>query len=75
MRRSYEIAHLIYVIIIKMSTLLILPADKPTFGQNFGRITVEVVSVKFAVGTPASEAVLVGIPAVTTEAIVDQLGR
>ena len=74
-RRSYQIAHLIYVIVIKMGTLLIIFALDSAIGKFLGGKAVELLSVEFAVCTPAGEAAFVGIPAIATAAVVDEFGR
>ena len=57
-----------------MSALLIYFASESTFGQTVGRINVEMCSVKFAIDTPASDAVLVGFPALVAASVVDEFG-
>ena len=52
-RRSYQITHVIYVIEIKMGALLIIFASNTAHGKTHGVIVAELLSVEFAVGTPA----------------------
>ena len=68
-------AHVVYVIEIKVGALLIIFASDSAIGKTTGGKAVEFLSVEFAVCTPAGEAAFVGIPAIATAAVVDEFGR
>ena len=68
-------AHVVYVIEIKIGALLIIVARDSAIGKTVGGKAVELQSVEFAVCTPAREAAFVGIPAIAAEAIVGEFGR
>ena len=63
-RCSYQVAHVFYVIEIKVGALLIIFASNSAIGKTAGGQAVEPQSVEFAVRTPAREAAFVGIPAI-----------
>ena len=58
-----------------MCALLIYFASESTFGQTFGRMTVEMRSVEYAVDTPASDVFLVARPAIAAASVVNEFGR